>query len=140
MRSLPDNSNISSDLTARPEDTISETVPAKIQQSQSSDVPKIVFSSISRIFSAPPSKLIVAGLILAGILATFLVFSQGSHFCFLSYCLDNPIPAVSIGNDFLAFSGGTAALILMTGILGTPLLPALGIASGIWFLLHMYLH
>jgi hypothetical protein len=141
MQSRSDNSNLSSDLTAQPENVLSETFPSEIQQPKPSEGSELVFSSsVSRILSASPGKLLIAGLILAGILATFLVFSQGSHFCFLSYCLDNPVPAVSIGNDFLAFTGGTASLILLSTMLGTPLLPAIGIASGVWFLLHMSLH
>jgi hypothetical protein len=141
MQSHPDNPNLSSDLNSRPEDALSENPSAKIQQSQPSEFSTLTFSSfISRIFSASPGRLLVVGLISAGILGTFLVFSQGSHFCFLSYCLDNPIPVASVGNDFLAYSGGTAALILLITMLETPLLPAAGISAGIWFLLHTSLH
>jgi hypothetical protein len=141
MQSRSDNSNLSSDLTAQPENVLSETFPSEIQQPKPSEGSELVFSSsVSRILSASPGKLLIAGLILAGILATFLVFSQGSHFCFLSYCLDNPIPAASVGNEFLSYSGGTAALILLISVLGTPLVPAVGISAGIWFLLRMSLH
>ncbi|MBD6615426.1 hypothetical protein FNW02_06095 [Komarekiella sp. 'clone 1'] len=141
MQSNPDNSNMFSDLTSQPENALSESFTSKIQQPHSPDIPKLVFfPSLSRIFSGSPGKLIIAGLLLVGILATFFIFSQGSDVCLLSYCLDNPIPAASLGDDFLAFSGGTAALVLLTTLLGTPLLPAVGISAGIWFLLHISLH
>jgi hypothetical protein len=141
MKTQPDSSNLSSDLIAQSEDMLSESYPKKNKQLQrSEDSQPVFYSSLSRIFSGSPRKLIVAGLILAGILTIFFVFSQGSHFCLLSYCLDNPIPPASVGNDFLAFSGGTAALVLLTTLMGTPLLPAIGISAGIWFLFHMSLH
>ncbi len=79
----------------------------------------------------------------AGILAiaVFFLFAKETDVCFLSTCNDYSdslaTDSTSIGNDFLAYAGGAASLIVLTTLVGVPLLPAVAISTGVWFVVQM---
>ncbi|MGL5793844.1 MAG: hypothetical protein ACRC06_05435 [Waterburya sp.] len=79
----------------------------------------------------------------AGVLAiaVFFLFAKETDVCFLSTCNDYSdslaTNSTSIGNDFLAYAGGAASLIVLTTLVGVPLLPAVAISTGVWFVVQM---
>jgi hypothetical protein len=86
------------------------------------------------------SRLILGGLLLLGIVATFFLLTKGSEFCFLSTCNDiQPASQSTEAGEFWAFTGGAAALVILSTLMGVNLVFALGISTMIWYLMHMSL-
>lgn len=82
----------------------------------------------------------------AGVLAlsVFFIFAKGTDVCLAINCNDysdsvatGSTSAESIGTDFVAYAGGAASLLVLTAVVGIPLLPAVAISTGIWFLVQM---
>ena len=82
----------------------------------------------------------------AGVLAisVFFIFAKGTDVCLAINCNDysdsvatSSPSSTSIGTDFVAYAGGAASLLVLTAVVGVPLLPAVAIATGIWFLIQM---
>ena len=82
----------------------------------------------------------------AGVLAlsVFFIFAKGTDVCLAVNCNDysdsvatSSSSAESIGTDFVAYAGGAASLLVLTAVVGVPLLPAVAISTGIWFLVRM---
>ncbi len=82
----------------------------------------------------------------AGILALsiFFIFAKGTDVCLAINCTEysdsvatGSASSTSIGNDFVAYAGGAASLLVLTAVVGVPLLPAVAISTGIWFLVRM---
>ena len=79
----------------------------------------------------------------AGVLAiaAFFLFAKETDVCFLSTCNDYSdsigTDSISMENNFLAYASGTASLIVLTTLVGVPLLPAVAISTGVWFLVQM---
>jgi hypothetical protein len=82
----------------------------------------------------------------AGVLAlsVFFIFAKGTDVCLAINCNDysdsvatgSPSPT-SIGTDFVAYASGAASLLVLTTLVGVPLLPAVAISTGIWFVVQM---
>ena len=74
-------------------------------------------------------------------LAVFFLFAKETDVCILNACNDYSdslaTDSSSIGNDFLAYAGGAATLVVLTTLVGVPLLPAVAVATGVWFLVQM---
>ncbi len=138
MQSNPSTSNESDDIVPRTETPLSKPPLSKIQKFGTSfgEKLKTVLVSVS---SVPSTKLILGTVLLLSIFATFLTFAKGSTLCLLSDCSPTVFPPPP-GNEFWAFAGGTLVLIVLTTLMGIPLLPAVGIATGIWFLISKTSH
>ena len=73
-------------------------------------------------------------------LTVFLLFARETDVCLLSTCndySDSVATSTSMGNDFIAYAGGAATLLVLTALVGVPLLPAVAISTGVWFLVQM---
>ena len=82
----------------------------------------------------------------AGVLAlsVFFIFAKGTDVCLAINCNDysdsvatSSASSESIGTDFVAYAGGAASLLVLTALVGVPMLPAVAISTGIWFLVRM---
>ena len=82
----------------------------------------------------------------AGVLAlsVFFIFAKGTDVCLAINCNDysdsvatGSASSKSIGTDFVAYAGGAASLLVLTTLVGVPLLPAVAVSTGIWFLVQM---
>ncbi len=137
MQSNPSTSDESDDIVLQTEIPLSEPPFSKTQKLDTSfgEKLKTVLVSVS---SVPSGKLILGTVLLLGIFATFLTFAKGSTLCLWSDC--SPVVPPTTGNEFWAFAGGASALIVLTTLMGLPLLPAVGIATGIWFLISKTIH
>ncbi|VEP16633.1 conserved hypothetical protein [Hyella patelloides LEGE 07179] len=73
-------------------------------------------------------------------LTVFLLFARETDVCLLSTCndySDSVATSTLMGNDFIAYAGGAATLLVLTALIGVPLLPAVAISTGVWFLVQM---
>ena len=77
-------------------------------------------------------------------LSVFFIFAKGTDVCLAINCNEysdsvatNSASTESIGTDFVAYAGGAASLLVLTAVVGVPLLPAVAISTGIWFLVRM---
>lgn len=75
------------------------------------------------------------------VFASFFLLAKGNEFCFLSTCNQYSdsvsTDSQSIGNDFKAYAGGAATLLVLTTIAGVPLLPAVAASAAVWFLMQI---
>ena len=104
--------------------------------SESSSISKSAKSSLA---SLSYGKLALGSVMLIGLVATVLLVLRGTDFCLFSSCPQQVTSEGSLFTDFWSFAGGTVAL-LVTIYLGLPLLPAVGIAAGAWFVIYGTLH
>ena len=87
----------------------------------------------------------IAVFCLAGVLAlsVFFIFAKGTDVCLAINCnhysdsVASSPSSESIGTNFVAYAGGAATLVVLTAVVGVPLLPAVAISTGIWFLVQM---
>lgn len=89
---------------------------------------------ITKLSNISLSKSFIGGLILLGLAVTFFTFTKGSQICLWSEC--SSLPPVT--GDFWAFAGGAATLVVLTTLVGMPLLPAVAISTGIWLLMQRF--
>lgn len=80
----------------------------------------------------------IGGVLFLALIATIAIFTGDNQFCLLSYCENGGGGSDSIGGDFWALLGGSVAYIIAT-TMGVTMLPAVGIALGIWFLMQISL-
>lgn len=86
--------------------------------------------------------LITSGVVILT-LAVCILLSKENDVCFLSTCNEysdstaTDLTSTSVGDDFIAYAGGAATLLVLTTLVGVPLLPAVAISTGIWFLVHL---
>ena len=79
----------------------------------------------------------------AGVLAfgVFFIFAKETDICLAINCNDYndsvATSSTSIGGEFLAYAGGAATLLVLTTLVGVPILPAVAISTGVWFLVQM---
>jgi hypothetical protein len=82
----------------------------------------------------------------AGVLALsiFFIFAKGTDVCLAINCNEysdsvatGSVSSTSIGTDFVAYASGAASLLVLTTLVGVPLLPAVAISTGIWFVIQM---
>jgi hypothetical protein len=83
------------------------------------------------------SKSVVGGIIFLGLAVTFFIFTKGTQICLWSDCPILPPPPPVTG-DFWAFAGGTATLMVLTTLVGMPLLPAVAASIGVWLLMQRF--
>ena len=114
-----------------PPETVLQTQPVSVIDSESNN--SFVLKKLA-IFCA------------AGVLAlsVFFIFAKGTDVCLAINCNDysdsvatGADSSASIGTDFVAYAGGAASLLVLTAVVGVPLLPAVAISTGIWFLVQM---
>lgn len=77
-------------------------------------------------------------------LAVLLIFVKGTHVCLAINCNEysdsvatSSASSTSIGTDIVAYAGSAASLVILTTLVGVPLLPAVAVSTGIWFLIQM---
>jgi hypothetical protein len=82
----------------------------------------------------------------AGVLAlsVFFIFAKGTDVCLAINCNDysdsvatGSSSSTSIGTDFVAYAIGSATLIVLTALVGVPLISAVAISTGVWFVVQM---
>ena len=123
------NSETENEMTSsdRPE-TILETQPVSVSNPESNN-------------SFELKKWIIAGGVVIVTIAVCIIFAKETEVCFFSTCNDYSDPlttnSLTIGNDFLAYAGGAATLVVLTTLVGIPLLPAVALSTGVWFLVQM---
>lgn len=71
-----------------------------------------------------------------------ILLSKENDVCFLSTCNEYSDStatgtSTSVGDNFIAYAGGAASLLVLTTLVGVPLLPAVAISTGVWFVLQM---
>lgn len=139
MQSTPNDASESANLAQKSSNSLSEqTGESNIAKDVAAEDLKVTL--ISKMPSFRLSRLILGALLLLGIVATFFLLTKGSEFCFLSTCNDiQPAYQSTEAGEFWAFTGGTATLVVLTTLMGVSLLPALGISTVIWYLMHMSL-
>ena len=93
-------------------------------------------------FALKKIAILCAAVVLA--LSVFFIFAKGTDVCVAINCNDysdslatSSAASESIGTDFVAYAGGAASLLVLTAVVGLPLLPAVAISTGIWFLVRM---
>ena len=133
MQSNSNNPDGSDDIVEKTGSTLSSVSIPQISFTQKLTN---IFGSVA---SVPMGKLIFGSILVIGIVATFLTFAKGSTVCVLSDC-KSTVAAPVTGSEFWAFAGGTATLLILTTFMGFPLLPAVGIATGIWFFMSTTIH
>lgn len=104
---------------------------------ENSNIPeKLELSSgfVTKLSNISLSKSFVGGLIFLGLAATFFIFTKGTQICLWSECPTLP----PVTGDFWAFAGGAATLMVLTTLVGMPLLPAVAISTGIWLLMQRF--
>lgn len=87
MQSTPNDASESANLAQKSSNSLSEqTGESNIAKDLAAEDLKVTL--ISKMPSFRLSRLILGGLLLLGIVATFFLLTKGSEFCFLSTCND----------------------------------------------------
>ncbi|AVH68451.1 hypothetical protein [Nostoc sp. 'Peltigera membranacea cyanobiont' N6] len=143
MQSLPQNNNSSANSTQQLSNSSVNTVTTSGNQlGNNTAIPIEAVQSTNKnlILSIDSKKLLILGLVIIGIVATFFLVTRGNELCLFSFCTDVGRHSATLTSDFWAFAGGTATVIVLTTFLGVSLLPAVGIASAVWFFIYSSLH
>lgn len=130
---------------ARAHNEITSNAPQSVSESDRSEQ---IIENLSVINSQDNNSLelkkwLVAGGVVVLTLAVCILLSKETDVCFLSTCNDykdslaTDSTSASIGNDFLAYAGGAATLLVLTTLVGIPLLPAVAISTGVWWVMQM---
>ncbi|MEG4625077.1 MULTISPECIES: hypothetical protein [unclassified Microcoleus] len=141
MEPLSNESQQSYDLANSPLNTESQVIPSATGQlqpnSNTQESPSLSLRFLGGEMLA--GRWAVLGIVVVAIGCTFFLLTKGSEFCFFSTCSMGDTGASSAIN-FWGFLGGTATLIILTTVIGVPLVPAVAAALGIWFLMLNSLH
>lgn len=133
------DNNQSSEITSNnDQDKIAQNeTPETVLQTQ----PVSVINSDDS-FALKKIAILCAAVVLA--LSVFFIFAKGTDVCLAINCNDysdsvatSSPSSKSIGTDFVAYAGGAASLLVLTAVVGVPLLPAVAISTGIWLLVRM---
>lgn len=119
--------------------TIKNETPENVLQTQPVSV---INSESNNSFKLKKWAIICSAVVLA--LALFLILSKETDICLAITCnnysdsvtTDSALSS-SIGTDVVAYAGGAASLLILTSLVGVPLLPAVAVSTGIWFLIKM---
>ncbi|MCU0546978.1 MAG: hypothetical protein MUE44_33260 [Oscillatoriaceae cyanobacterium Prado104] len=141
MEPVSNQSQQSSNLAHTPLNSESQVVPSATGQiQQNSNSPEPTSFSLSFLGAQiSVGKWAVLGIVVIAIGCTFFLLTKGSEFCFFSVCTMGGTGG-SIANDFWGFLGGTATLVILTTVIGVPLVPAFVAAMGIWLLIQISSH
>lgn len=124
----------SQDITPSPMNS-SNIIPdkEKIELSSSLTQENIMTKNHQFAFSSNLKTIFLGGILFIAIIATVSIFSADHNICLFSDgCIIDPPNALNLW----AFIGGIAGYAIATTI-GVPLLPAIGIAVGIWLLMQI---
>jgi hypothetical protein len=133
MNSSSDNTELSP-LTPH-----SKTTDALIGNSNITEKLDLSAGFMTRLSNISLSKSFIGGLIFIGVIATFFIFTKGTEICLWSDCSN-----ISTGNtdgqmgEFWAFAGGAGTLMVLTTLVGMPLLPAVAASIGVWLLMQHF--
>lgn len=120
--------------------TCSETTSATSSISEESN-PTEKLELFPRFTLAPSTissqKSIISGLIFLGVIATFFIFTKGTKICLWSNCSTPPVIVTPV-SEFLAFAGGAGTLMVLTTLVGMPLLPAVALSTGVWLVMQYF--
>ena len=136
MQSSSEN-NDSSPIATCPETT--SATSSIIKESNPTEKLELFPSFTSVPSTISSQKSIIGGLILLGIMATFFIFTKGTEVCLWSDC-SKVIPPVIVTpvSEFLAFAGGAGTLMVLTTLVGMPLLPAVALSTGVWLVMQYF--
>lgn len=83
----------------------------------------------------------IAGGVVVLTIAVCIFLAKETDVCFMSTCNhysdSTGSDSTSIGNDFIAYAGGAATLLVLTTLVGIPLLPAVAISTGVWLVMQI---
>ena len=87
-------------------------------------------------------KWLIVSMAIVLTITAFFLFGKETDICFFSTCNEytdsvGVEDAASIGNDFVAYAGGAATLVILTTLVGVPLIPAIIASAGVWFLIQL---
>lgn len=86
-------------------------------------------------------KWIITGGVVVLTIAVCIFLAKETDVCFMSTCnhYNDSVgsDSTSIGNDFIAYAGGAATLLVLTTLVGIPLLPAVAISTGVWLVMQI---
>lgn len=141
MEPLSNESQQSYGLANSPLNTDSQVIPSATGQlqpnSNTQESPSFSLRFLGWQISA--GRWAVLGIVVIAIGCTFFLLTKGSEFCFFSTCTPSNTGG-SIASNFWEFLGGIATFIILTHVIGVPLVPAVAAALGIWFLMQISLH
>jgi hypothetical protein len=92
---------------------------------------------MTRLSNISLSNSVIGGIVFLGLAATFFIFTKGTQICLWSDCPTLP-PQLPVTGDFWAFAGGAATLMVLTALVGMPLLPAAAASIGVWLLMQRF--
>ena len=135
------DNNQSSEIASNNE-TQNEITPNESLETVLETQPVSVINPESNNFALKKIAIFCAAGVLA--LSVFFIFAKGTDVCLAINCNEysdsvatNSASTESIGTDFVAYASGAASLLVLTAVVGVPLLPAVAISTGIWFLVQM---
>jgi hypothetical protein len=115
-------------ISGNPSEQVLETQPVSVINTQNNNALQL-------------KKWIIAGGVVVLTIAVCIFLAKETDVCFMSTCNhysdSTGSDSTSIGNDFIAYAGGAATLLVLTTLVGIPLLPAVAISTGVWFVLQM---
>lgn len=87
-------------------------------------------------------KWLIVSMAIVLTITAFFLFGKETDICFFSTCNEytdsvGVEDANYIGNDFVAYAGGAATLVVLTTLVGVPLIPAIIASAGVWFLIQL---
>ncbi len=87
-------------------------------------------------------KWLIVSMAIVLTITAFFLFGKETDMCFFSTCNEytdsvGVEDTTSIGSDFVAYAGGAATLVVLTTLVGVPLIPAIIASAGVWFLIQL---
>ncbi|MEG4519611.1 MULTISPECIES: hypothetical protein [unclassified Microcoleus] len=138
MEPVSNESQQSSQLANSPLNSDSQVVPppatGQLQQNLNSPEPPSLSLSFLG-WQILAGKWVFLGIVVFATACTFFIFTKGSQFCLFSISCTTASGDTTATN-FLGFLGGAATIIILTNVLGVPLVPAVAVAMGIWLLMQ----
>ena len=134
------NNNSSSEIISnsdnKAQNSISQSDRSEVAETES------VISSKPNNNALESLKIAIAGGVVILTLAICILLSKENDVCFFSTCNEYSDSTATnltstLGDDFIAYAGGAASLLVLTTLVGVPLLPAVAISTGIWFLVRI---
>ena len=108
-------------------ETILQTQPVSVINSESNNS-----------FELKKWAIVCSFIVLA--IAVYVLLGKETDACLFSTCSEYSYSSgdsVSIGDEFLIYAGSAATLLVLTTFLSIPVLPAIAVSAGVWFLVHL---
>ena len=114
--------------SGNPSEQVLETQPVSVVNTQNNNALEL-------------KKWIITGGVVVLTIAVCIFLAKETDVCFMSTCNhysdSTGSDSTSIGNNFIAYAGGAATLLVLTTLVGIPLLPAVAISTGVWLVMQI---